>query len=501
MLKTITLKGEQKKVLFLPATNPIQIKGVAGSGKTTVSLYRAKHLLETQSNLFQEANIVIFTFNKTLVAYIEAILPYIYGGYQKESDELITMIPDGLNIQVINFHKWAYSFIGLQPGKTLGWSEQIRVIDNLKIRLDSNLSNILQKSSEFFLEEISWIKGKLISTKEEYLNIQRTGRGKTDRVTQDDKDRIWGLYLKYEEELSVRGKVDFDDYARISLKKIEDTPNWIPPYTHIIIDEAQDLNKAQILTISKLVSEETKSLTIIADAAQRIYKSGFNWMEVGLNVRGGRTVELKRNYRNSVHIARAALSLLSKEEDQSEFTKGMTARKGGEKPKVGYFKCYKEQLSYLNDELSKLYDDDQAMGTVVLHRTNEGISSIKNYLSSCGHIVESIKSKNSVNYGSDSVKLCTMSSIKGLEFNNVFILDLADDVIPFPPGFIDKDDEYHISTERRLLYTCLTRARNRLYLLCDQDNPSRYIKEIGADSYDIITMEDDNDFNEDDLPW
>lgn len=44
-LKPIILKGEQKRVLFLPATDPIQIKGVAGSGKTTVALYRAKHLL------------------------------------------------------------------------------------------------------------------------------------------------------------------------------------------------------------------------------------------------------------------------------------------------------------------------------------------------------------------------------------------------------------------------------------------------------------------------
>lgn len=33
MLKKITLIGEQKKVLFLAPTNPIQIKGVAGSGK------------------------------------------------------------------------------------------------------------------------------------------------------------------------------------------------------------------------------------------------------------------------------------------------------------------------------------------------------------------------------------------------------------------------------------------------------------------------------------
>jgi DNA helicase IV len=100
MLKEIKLIGEQKKVLFLPPQNPIQIKGVAGSGKTTVALYRAKHLLETQSNLFQEAKIVIFTFNKTLAAYIKAVSPLISGGYNKDSDIIEPFSKKGLNVDI-----------------------------------------------------------------------------------------------------------------------------------------------------------------------------------------------------------------------------------------------------------------------------------------------------------------------------------------------------------------------------------------------------------------
>ena len=68
-LKPIKLIGEQKRVLFLQVTEPIQIKGVAGSGKTTVALYRAKHLIDTQSNLFQEAKVVIFTYNNIFVFF------------------------------------------------------------------------------------------------------------------------------------------------------------------------------------------------------------------------------------------------------------------------------------------------------------------------------------------------------------------------------------------------------------------------------------------------
>jgi superfamily I DNA/RNA helicase len=57
---------------------------------------------------------------------------------------------------------------------------------------------------------------------------------------------------------------------------------------------------------------------------------------------------------------------------------------------------------------------------------------------------------------------------------------LNDDVIPYPPGFNDTEDEFHISTERRLLYTSMTRARERLFLV-SSGTPTRYLAEIDAD--------------------
>lgn len=502
MLKKITLKGEQKKVLFLPAMNPIQIKGVAGSGKTTVALYRAKHLLETQNTLFQEAKVIIFTFNKTLAAYIKAVSPHINGGYNSESDEITPKTANGLNVQVVNFHSWAYRFAGVEYNQTIMQWEQIDIIRDIIIKMDSDTSNVLGKSPEFFQEEISWIKGKLFTDKDEYFDAKRVGRGTSDRITKKDKVVIWDVYSRYSAVLKNRGKVDFDDYAILCLKKISTTPNFIPPYTHIIIDEAQDLNKAQILTISKIVDQETNSLSIIADAAQRIYKSGFVWSEVGINVRGGRTIEFKKNYRNTVHIANAALSLLNHENDKSEFTEVKTALKGGSKPKVGYFNNYNEQLNWVKSELDRLSNDDEIGNTVILHRTNSGVKVLQGILSKHGYATELVKSSQAVNYESESIKICTMSSVKGLEFRNVFIIDLNDDVIPFPPGFIGEDDEFHISTERRLLYTCMTRAIMNLYLLCS-DKPSRYLDEISSKFLDIIKQAEqgnNTDFD-DDIPF
>lgn len=467
-LKPITLKGEQKKILFLNAKNPLQIKGVAGSGKTTVALYRAKHLLETYSEEFGSGKLAIFVFNKTLVSYISALLPYIKGGYRKDSDQIYPS-NSGLDIQVFNFHKWAYKFI-TENGYSLQTNDHESKIINDKRKIDilNNIIdgfsefNISKKKSVFFAEEISWIKGKLFNTKEEYVFSSRTGRGTLDRVTAKDKAVIWDIYKLYQEKLRSEDRYDFDDFAPICLKILESKPELRGQFTHIIIDEAQDMCKSQILVISKLVSERTNSITIIADAAQKIYKSGFSWSEVGLNVRGARTVEFKKDYRNSKSILNVAISLLDKEKDKSDFTKPEIALCNSLEnniPVMAYFSSKRKQYEYIVDELNKLKDSGNLHSSVILHKRAKELSIICYYLEQNGFKSQLITngSKN-LNFEDDMIYVCTLSSVKGLEFDNVFIVDLNDNIIPIT-DFYDNEDELTISTERKLLYTAITRAK------------------------------------------
>ena len=440
MLKPIKLTGEQKKVLFLPPTNPIQIKGVAGSGKTTVALYRAKHLLETESNLFGEANVIIFTYNKSLSAYIDTVKSYIEGGYQKDSDVKVTRSNPGLNIKVTSFHSWAWQFLNQK-----GYWNRISVTHQENTHLASALSktksihhdaNILHKKNEFFKEEIGWIKGKVFQNKQEYLDAARTGRGTTDRVTKQNKEILWHLYCKYQESLVNSNECDFNDFALFLIKETSKN-GFSPQYTHIVVDEAQDLNKAQIIAISNLVKDDTRSLSIIADAAQRIYKSGFTWSEVGLNVRGGRTVELSRNYRNTLPIAKAARSLLMNEDDTSEFTSNERAKGDGNKPKRVDFTDWDSQMHFVCNEISNIDYNNNTV--VLLTRRRSILPTIIQYLENAGISAEEITNQQT-NFRAQTIKVCTLSSIKGLEFDYVFILDLNDDNIPFPPGFSDEND-------------------------------------------------------------
>lgn len=463
---SLSLTGEQKRILSLPLENPIQIKGVAGSGKTTVAIFRAKHLVASSADLFRDTRVCIFSFTKSLIRYIRSILD-----------------TDGQNstlFNVTNFHKWAYDFLRDRNYWITHRIASNRSIESIlanglaRLRPQHSSRAILAKPFEFYKEEFAWLKGRQIFKKEEYLEAKRTGRGTTDRVTAQDKELLWDLYCHYRQGLQDKNEVDFDDFALQVLACIEQEPSFSPPFSHIIVDEAQDLTAAQMVAITKLVNPETNSLTIIADTAQRIYKSGFAWSDVGINVRGGRTYELKHNYRNTRQIAEAALSMLSHDPQQGDFSEHILPERQGPKPKVLHLPNG-QQVLFLRKALQAV--DLTRQSAVVLHRNRGGVSRLTNELRAAGFNPTNISAQDVHHVHSVGLFTCTMSSVKGLEFDHVFLCDMNDNLIPYPPGFTDENDELHISTERRLVYTCMTRARHTLHLV-STGQPSRYLAEI-----------------------
>ena len=83
----------------------------------------------------------------------------------------------------------------------------------------------------------------------------------------------------------------------------------------------------------------------------------------------------------------------------------------------------------------------------------------------------------------DFVKLMTIHTAKGLEFNNVFIFGSVDQI--FPSMRAIQESRNGLEEERRLFYVAITRARKRLYLSTSggqsyfgSRQPSRFLKEI-----------------------
>lgn len=71
-----------------------------------------------------------------------------------------------------------------------------------------------------------------------------------------------------------------------------------------------------------------------------------------------------------------------------------------------------------------------------------------------------------LNRGKNAVILSTVHSAKGLEFKNVYIIDLINNVLPTASS-VDEFDKGHpmpIEEERRLFYVGMTRAKKNLTL-------------------------------------
>ena len=83
----------------------------------------------------------------------------------------------------------------------------------------------------------------------------------------------------------------------------------------------------------------------------------------------------------------------------------------------------------------------------------------------------------------DCVRLQTVHTAKGVEFDNVFVIGLAED--QFPTYFAIKNGKTAIQEERRNCFVAITRSLKNLYLSYARNyfgwskKPSRFLKEIG----------------------
>jgi DNA helicase-2/ATP-dependent DNA helicase PcrA len=93
----------------------------------------------------------------------------------------------------------------------------------------------------------------------------------------------------------------------------------------------------------------------------------------------------------------------------------------------------------------------------------------------------------------DHVRLMTIHGAKGLEFNNVFVVGLEENLFPSMMSVNSRDE---IEEERRLFYVAITRAKQRLFLTyattryrfgnMTYNEPSRFIEELSHDNLSFV---------------
>lgn len=185
------------------------------------------------------------------------------------------------------------------------------------------------------------------------------------------------IYKKYENMLISRRMIDYDDmiimcYELLS-KRADYRKAWQDKYKYILVDEFQDINKAQYYTI-KLIAGKQANLFVVGDDDQSIYAFRGSKPDImlGLSTEYRDIVQmyLNTNYRCSLEIVAGARSLI--EYNKVRFAKDIrSCGMCSGRIKVCKMADIEEEALYLSKEVRELIADGiKPEEIAVISRTN-----------------------------------------------------------------------------------------------------------------------------------
>ena len=292
---------------------------------------------------------------------------------------------------------------------------------------------------------------------------------------------IFNIYIKYSQYLIDNNEYDFDDLI-VEATKIVKVSAYIKKFRYIIIDEYQDSSYIRFNLIKKIVNYNNSYFMAVGDDFQSIYK--FSGSDIGLFInfqnyfKNGHILKIQTTYRNSQELVNVAGNFIMK--NKKQIRKEMKSNSHIRKPiKIVYYE--KEEADFY--KLCLYLKRNNKCNILVLGRNNNDIN---NYISSKVKITEDKRiilkddSKMNINY-------MTMHRSKGLECDDIIIINLKDDALGFPSKmeqnkileYIRKDTKKDfLEEERRLFYVALTRAKNNVYLFAPRLKSSIFVKEL-----------------------
>lgn len=144
---------------------------------------------------------------------------------------------------------------------------------------------------------------------------------------------------------------------------------------------------------------------------------------------------------------------------------------------IGYDEFCAEYADYRRIRADELYDVlDELQESARGYEDYDGwFAHIENYTRELERLYQSQEKQ------SESVALSTLHSAKGLEYENVYLIDVNEGVMPYKKAVLDQD----IEEERRMFYVGMTRAKKYLHLFSVKQmnqkdaDISRFIAEAG----------------------
>lgn len=290
---------------------------------------------------------------------------------------------------------------------------------------------------------------------------------------------ILNIYLIYQNELQENNMIDFNDMIN-KCREVVSKRGVLNNWQYIIVDEYQDTSLTKFNLLKEIINKTDANFLGVGDDFQSIYRFTGCDLNIFLNFKKyfpkGEVLKIINTYRNPQELINVTGSFVMK--NPRQLKKKLVSSKHLDKPIVLYYtnsnvKALKELLK-------------QARGEIfVIGRNNKDIFK---------YIDREYKALENSYYSYENIKFryLTAHKSKGLESDTVILINVCNDLLGFPTKIKDEEilkyvnntkDIYPYEEERRLFYVALTRTKNKVYIICN--NESIFIRELTKYKKDV----------------
>jgi superfamily I DNA/RNA helicase len=436
-------------------SGPALVTGSAGTGKTVTGLHRAVFLAGRLPD--DGSKVLLTTFTRALAEALGKQL------FRLTDDAAVRS-----RIDVVSIDKLAYEIVARGRKITIADDD---VLDPLWEAAAAagptyrNRAGRLTRLSAAFLRR-EWeqvVLAQRLTSVEAYREAARAGRGEALRAAQ--RDQVWAAIEGVVGQLAKQRLRTHTQLADEAAEIVRRSPM---PYRHVVVDEGQDLHRAQWRLLRALVTAGPNDMFLLADPYQRIYDNQVSLAQLGIQVRG-RTRRLTVNYRTTHEILDLSVRVLNADpvvglDGENDTLRGYRSVTHGGPPEMSAHVGRDGELDALIERVGTWLEqgvEPHAIG--VAARTGQLVKTVSRTLSEA-HIDVADDRR-----GVDGVRVATMHRMKGLEFQCLAVVGLDAGVLPPPNAVTSAAEDPHghrqdLQRERCLLFVALTRARDVLYL-------------------------------------
>lgn len=237
------------------------IKGGVRTGKTTAALNKAV-LLENEYCLFDDDKIMYVCSDEKSCLNVESLYKNINKENRYKYMTLFSCAADRVQMisigDIIEMYAKAYIKDKRMCLKVASKEEKMRYLETtLNEAIDKyKKSKLIKKLPvDFVYDEVNWIKSCALD-EEEYLVINRKGRGKRIKKDSDSRRALYNIALSYTDALAYDGLMDDYDYVLYAIKSLD---RYREGAAHIIIDDCERMKKGEIKFLRKLYDHKPYS--------------------------------------------------------------------------------------------------------------------------------------------------------------------------------------------------------------------------------------------------